>query len=184
MVPCALTEKTLKDPLSPAEAFAQDLEKLLGLKRSLTRRQWCALVESLLRLGLSAHVLWVCRLNMVVWRWALDVLGGMDPPSEDEVEHKLWSGHLGYGAFLESGQSSDSYFKRQVESYVTARLGINLLLHALEDASAGWTLFGPRRSRATCGKANRPTARSLFQCSNIPPFRAEKLGDVRARRNS
>lgn len=129
-----------KDPLSPAEAFAQDLEELIGLKRLLTRRQWCALVESLLRLGLSAHVLWVCRLNWVVWRWALDVLGGIDPPSEDEVEHKVWSGHLGYGAFLESGQSSDSYFKRQVESYVTGRLGINLLLHALEDANAGWTL--------------------------------------------
>ena len=128
------------DPLSPAEAFAQDLRALLKLKPSLTRRQWCALVESLLRLGLSAHVLWVCRLNCEVWRYALEVLDGSEPPSEDELERRLWSGHLGYGAFLDGGQSSDSYFRRQIESYATARLGLNLLLHTLEDADAGWTL--------------------------------------------
>ena len=126
------------NPLSPAEAFAQDIKELIGLKPSLTRRQWCALVESLLRLGISAHVMWVCRLNCEVWQWALEVLDGYAPPSEDKVEQKLWSGHLGYGAFLDGGQSSNSYFRRQVESYATARLGINLLLHALEDVNAGW----------------------------------------------
>ena len=125
-------------PFSPAEAFAQDLRGLLRLKPSLTRRQWCALLESLLRIGLSTHVLWVCRLNSEVWRYARKVLGGCDSPSEVEVERKLWSGHLSHGAFLDGGQSSDSYFKRQVESYATARLGLNLLLHSLEDASAGW----------------------------------------------
>lgn len=128
------------EPLSPAEAFAQDLRGLLGLKRLLTRRQWCALVESSLRLGLSGHVLWVCRLNYEVWRYALQVLDGDNPPSEGQVERRLWAGHLGYGTFLDGGQSSDSYFRRQIESYATARLGLNLLLHALEDASAGWTL--------------------------------------------
>lgn len=126
--------------LSPAEAFADDLSELIGLKHSLTRRQWCALFESLLRLGLSAHVLWVCRLNCEVWQWALKVLDGLSPPNEEEVERKLWSGHLGHGAFLDAGQSSDSYFRRQVESYATARLGINLLLHALDDANVGWNL--------------------------------------------
>ncbi len=130
-------------PLSPAEVFAQDLLELLRLKPSLTRRQWCALVESLLRLGLAAHVLWVCRLNSVVWRFVLEVLDGSDPPSECDVRRELWSAHLGYGAFLDGGQSSDSYFRRQVENYATARLGLNLLLHALEDADAGWAMSVP-----------------------------------------
>lgn len=135
--------KNTSDPLAPAEAFAQDLRELIKLKPSLTRRQWCALVESLLRLGLSTHVLWVCRLNFEVWRWALEILDGHDPPSEYEVENKLWSGHLGYGAFLDGGQSSDSYFRRQVESYATARLGLNLLLHALDDFNPDWKLHFP-----------------------------------------
>ena len=147
------------DPLSPAEAFTQDLRELFRLKPSLTRRQWCALVESLLRLGLSAHVLWVCRLNCEVWRYALEVLDGRDPPSEDEVEHRLWSGHLGYGAFLDGGQSSDSYFRRQIESYATARLGLNLLLHVLEDANAGWTL-------SVMGHESLPAAKQINQMLN------------------
>ena len=147
------------DPLSPAEAFAQDLRELLRLKPSLTRRQWCALVESLLRLGLSAHVLWVCRLNCEVWRYALEVLDGRDPPSEDQVERRLWSGHLGYGAFLDGGQSSDSYFRRQIESYATARLGLNLLLHALEDANACWAL-------AVMGHESLPAAKQISQLLN------------------
>ena len=147
------------DPLSPAEAFAQDLKELQELKPLLTRRQWCALVESLLRLGLSTHVLWVCRLNCEVWRYTLEVLEGHDPESEAEVERRLWSGHLGYGAFLDGGQSSDSYFRRQIESYVTARLGLNLLFHALEDINSGWTL-------SVTGTEGLPAAKQITQLLN------------------
>ena len=125
--------------LCPAEALAEDLRELITLKPYLTRRQWCALLESLLRLGLSAHVLWVCRLNCEVWRSILEVLDGNAPPSQDELARKFWSTHLGQGPFLDGGQSSDSYLKRQIESYAIARLGINLVLHQLDDASAGWT---------------------------------------------
>ena len=133
--------KERSHPFSPAEAFAQDLGELLKLKPFLTRRQWCALLESLLRLGLSSHVLWTCKLNSVAWRNSLEVLGGSDPPGEDEIERQLWAGHLNHGAFLDGGQNADTYFKRQVELYATARLGLNLLLHALEDAHVSWTRF-------------------------------------------
>lgn len=136
----AAYREELSDPLSPAEAFAQDLRQLLHLKQSLTRRHWCALVESLLRLGLSAHVLWVCRLNSHVWDAMLAILDGCIPPNREQIEGNWWQRHLGYGAFLDGGQSSDSYFRRQVESYATARLGINLVLHKLEDVNSGWTL--------------------------------------------
>lgn len=127
-------------PLSPSEVFAQDLAHLLQLKDSLTRRQWCALIESLLRLGLSTHVLWICRLNYYVWQEMQKILGGGIPPTQESIEETWWQRHLGYGAFLEGGQGSDSYFSRHVESYATARLGINLVLHGLHDANYGWTL--------------------------------------------
>ena len=127
-------------PLIPAEAFAQDLGQLLHLKRSLTRRQWCALVESLLRLGLSTHVLWVCRLNCHVWQSILEVLDGCNPPHKDDLGRTWWDKHLGFGAFLEGGQGSESYIRRHVESYAIARLGINLVLHGLDNAGSGWAL--------------------------------------------
>ena len=133
--------KVRSNLLSPAEVFVQDLEQLLCLKPSLTRRQWCALFEGLLRLGLTSHVLWACRLNAVAWRFALDVLEGADAPGEQDVEATLWGGHLGHGAFLDGGQNADPYFRRQVESYSVARLGLNLLLHVLEDADVSWNCF-------------------------------------------
>ena len=128
-------------PLSPAEAFVQDVEHLLRLKPVLTRRQWCSLFEALLRLGLTSHVLWVCRLNSVAWFFSSSILEGADPPSEQAVERTLWEQHVGHGAFLDGGQAADPYFRRQVESYSVARLGLNLLLHVLEDASEGWNCF-------------------------------------------
>ena len=133
--------EVLSGPLSPAEAFVQDLEELLRLKPDLTRRQWCALFEALLRLGLTSHVLWVCRLNAVAWRYASAILEGADPPAEQAVERTLWSEHLGHGALLDGGQGADPYFRRQVEAYSIARLGLNLLLHVLEDAEEGWDGF-------------------------------------------
>ena len=149
--PQAAYRESPAHPLSPAEAFAQDLSEILELKQALTRRQWCALVESLLRLGLSMHVLWICRLNEIVWRLVLDILAGSAPLSHDQVEQRIWSGHIGNGAFLDGGQSSDSYLRRQVESYSTARLGINLILHCLDDAATAWEL--PERDAAPLSAA-------------------------------
>ena len=147
------------DPLSPAEAFVQDLEQLLRLKPFLTRRQWCALFEALLRLGLTSHVLWVCRLNSVAWRYACAILEGADPPEEQFIESTLWNEHLGHGAFLDGGQSADPYFRRQVEAYSVARLGLNLLLHVLEDANETWSCFSEDIGRL-------PAARQLTSLLN------------------
>ena len=127
-----------EEPWSPAEALARDLDYVLGLKPALTRRQWCALVESLLRLGLTTHVLWVCSAATLAWRHVLDVLDGANPPTTDELERELWNAHLGSGAFLDGGQGADPYLRRQVEAYTIARLGFNLLLSALEDQGRRW----------------------------------------------
>ena len=120
-------------PWSPAEVFAKDLDRILWLKQYLTRRQWCALVESLLRIGLVTHVLWVCSLNALVWENTLAVLDGEPPPSKEAIESKLWYKHTVGEPFLDGGQSADPYLRRHIESYATARLGLNLLFHALEE---------------------------------------------------
>lgn len=124
-----------QQPWSPAEVFAKDLDRLIKLKQFLTRRQWCALVESLLRIGLVTHVLWVCSLNALVWENAKEVLDGEPPPSEDAINSMLWYKHTEGGPFLDGGQSAEPYLRRHIESYTTARLGLNLLFHALEEHS-------------------------------------------------
>lgn len=125
--------KRVEGPISPAEAFARDLMELLPLKRRLTRRQWCALVEALLRLGLASYVLWICRLNAIAWRYALGVLDGQSVPTEADVERELWTCHYGSGAFLDAGHNADPCLRRQIEAYAVARVGINLVLHLLDE---------------------------------------------------
>jgi len=166
-----------EEPWSPAEVFARDLREVLGLKGSLTRRQWCALMESVLRLGLPTHVLWVCRTTGLVWRHVLDVLGGSSPPTAHELESELWNAHLGRGAFLDGGQSADPYLRRQVEAYTIARLGFNLLLSMLGDHGTPW-----QWPQAVAGSTGRPAAEQLsFFLEALVPLRNQLGRDPKRR---
>lgn len=121
-------------PFTPAERFVDDLYKVVALKRFLTRRQWTVLVEALLRLGLSMHVLWLCRLNVLIWSLAVEAMATGHLPTLAEVERRGWSVHLGGDPLLELGQDANPAIRNRVREFVQARLGINLLLHAMDDA--------------------------------------------------
>lgn len=121
-----------QEPWIPAEVFTRDLDRLLLLKPYLTRRQWCALIESLLRIGLVSHVLWICSLNTYAWSLVLEVLDGHSPPSRESIETVLWSKHLKREPFLDGGQHAEPYLRRQIESYAYARLGMNMLFHVMD----------------------------------------------------
>lgn len=144
------------DPWSPAEMLARDLSEVIRLKPTLTRRQWCALVESLLRLGLATHVLWMCRLVSTVWEHCLNALGGSPTPISSEIEREMWTAHIGPGAFLDGGQNAETYLRRQVERYTRARLGINLLLNSLDDQGAEW-----RWPAVVSGPSGMPVAEQI-----------------------
>ncbi|MHB8618717.1 MAG: hypothetical protein ACYDAG_03960 [Chloroflexota bacterium] len=122
----------------PAERLVDDLERLIPLKGVLTRRQWTVLVEALLRLGLSTHVLWLCRLNAVIWELSCEAVDSGTQHSLEVVETRCWSGHNAGDPLLELGHDANATIKNRIQRYVTARVGLNLLLHALEDAGQPW----------------------------------------------
>jgi hypothetical protein len=128
-------------PRVPAERFVEDLDRLIDLKPYLTRRQWTVLVEALLRLGLATHVLWLCRLNACTWALAQRAVEAGLQPTSEEVEQRCWSGHDEDDPLLELGRDGNAAIKNRIQGYVQARIGLNLLLHALEDAGCGW--FAP-----------------------------------------
>jgi len=127
-----------KEPLSPAERFVDDLPQVLRLKLTLSREQWVAVLEAELRLAAVTQVLWLCRLNANCWSLSLDALGDGSIPTESEVEAILFESHHGSGAFLEVGRDTERAFSITLEGYVRARLGLNLILHRLDDANVGW----------------------------------------------
>lgn len=129
--------------LSPAERFCADLPAVLGLKQTLSRRQWTVLLEALLRLGLGAHVLWTCNANAVAWGWVLAVASGRNPPTPAEVEAAIWQTHEETSPILELGANGEPLIARMIERYSYARTGLNVLLCRLDDAGAAWQPVSP-----------------------------------------
>lgn len=123
---------------TPSERFVKDLHWVLQLKGHLTRRQWTVLVEAQLRMGLGMHVLWLGRLNQTVWQLALEAVESGHAPSQSLVESRCWLGHHGADPLLELGSQADTMIRRRVQNYIEGRIGLNLVLHALDDAQAAW----------------------------------------------
>lgn len=118
---------------SPAERFCMDLSIVLQLKSKLTRRQWTVLLEAVLRLGLSTHVLWVCQANDICWQLVLSTASGIQVPDVSEIEHKIWNSHRQDSPLIEIGRPAKPIIKRILERYLVARFGINIVLFQFED---------------------------------------------------
>jgi hypothetical protein len=121
----------------PAERFVSDLRFVVELKPVLTRRQWTALLEAQLRLGLATHQMWLCRLNARAWRLCVRALHG-EPVESDQVLATCWPDQERDDPFLGLGTDSTSAIRRLLSDYARARLGLNLVLFALDDLGAGW----------------------------------------------
>lgn len=124
--------------LTPAERLVKDMHVILNLKKRLTRRQWTVLVEALLRIGLGTHVLWLCHLNWCLWKMVLNAVVDGIQPNAEKVEKSCWNGHGSKDPLLELGRDATSLIKKRIREYVQARIGINIVLHALQDAGCPW----------------------------------------------
>ena len=116
-------------PLGPAERFTTDLRMVIGLKPFTTRRQWTLLLDAHLRLGLSMYVLWLCHVNAAVWALFRQALSGTNV-GESEIVHALWTAQRAR-TLLQVGADPDPAIESLLYDYAEARLGINLILHAL-----------------------------------------------------
>ena len=112
----------------PAKRFVRDLRTVLRLKAHLTRRQWVSLLEALLRLGTTAHVLWICMFNHKVWGAIMKALDGDNPPTADEVRKNILSMQMPEAAFWQYGKAAMAAIHDHTASYIRARAGINLVL--------------------------------------------------------
>lgn len=124
--------KVDKDSIKyPARQFVRDLEATMDAKGSMTRRQWVSLLEAIIRLGSVMHVVWLCNVNEKLWRTVREILGGQPAPtSEDEVRRKILTGDARCLAY---GNPAVPIIKEYASGYLTARVGVNVILWALEE---------------------------------------------------
>lgn len=115
----------------PARQFVRDLEATIDAKVSMTRRQWVSLLEAVIRLGSVMHVVWLCNVNEKLWRTVRDILGGQPAPtSEDQVRREIINGDVRCLAY---GNPAVPIVKEYASGYLTARIGLNVVLWALEE---------------------------------------------------
>ena len=116
----------------PAKQFVKDLVAVVGAKGSMTRRQWTTLVESVLRLGTTTHVLWLCQVNRRLWQATRRLLEESDTyvPTVADVRQQLF-GDIGY--FLSYGKQAQPAIRDLASAYLSSRLGINLILWLLAE---------------------------------------------------
>lgn len=115
----------------PARQFVQDLDSVMASKDLLTRRQWTSLLEAILRLGTVAHVMWLCELHARVWACLSEALSGYGPKSVNDARQRMFPERF---SFLPLSNLPLPGIRDNISRYLTARLGINATLWALEEA--------------------------------------------------
>ncbi|MBW0147862.1 hypothetical protein [Marinobacter arenosus] len=112
----------------PANRFVEDLQIVLELKGHLTRRQWISMLESLCRIGSSAHVTWLCHAHDVCRELLENAVfqrksaGKVDVESILNSEKRFWS----------LGQLTTKPIRETARHYIEGRGALNLILHMLE----------------------------------------------------
>ncbi|MBY6188307.1 hypothetical protein KUV89_16960 [Marinobacter hydrocarbonoclasticus] len=114
----------------PAKAFVADLRVVLSAKEQLTRRQWVTLLESLCRIGTSAHVMWLCNANDWCYQTFEKALKKGEALDQATIEDALSS----IPASWSIGQRAKNTIMDTARRYITGRCAMNLLLYMLEDA--------------------------------------------------
>ena len=109
---------------SPAKMFASDLQSVLDLKAKLTRRQWLATLESLVRIGSVSHVLWLCTLNYKIWAYLKKCLLASDS-KELELDTSILKESSALWKLDEHGNRSA---KSIIRHYLHGRVALNTLL--------------------------------------------------------
>lgn len=115
----------------PARQFVQDLNSIVAAKPLLTRRQWTSLLEAVLRLGTVAHVIWLCELHSRIWACLSEALNGAGPISASDARQRMFPERF---SFLPLSSKPLPGIRDSISRYLTARLGINAILWALEEA--------------------------------------------------
>lgn len=115
----------------PARQFVQDLNSVIASKSLLTRRQWTSLLEAVLRLGTVAHIIWLCELHSRIWACLSEALSGNGPRSASEARERMFPERF---SFLPLSNKPLPGIRDSISRYLTARLGINATLWALDEA--------------------------------------------------
>lgn len=115
--------------LCPAVHFVKDLQIVLSMKCSLTRRQWISLLESLCRIAACSHVMWLCTINNNLSNMLEKALNLGSKFTQEKVKTELDMNEC----FWALEQTTSKTIEELVRNYIVSRCKTNLILSSLED---------------------------------------------------
>lgn len=124
----------------PAKQFVADLDGIISAKKSMTRRQWISLLEAVLRIGSVSHILWICDVTDRIWRQVRQILERPNSPVPDCDAALAETLFAVKKRMLSFGHPAIPALRDYASKYLSARLGLNCVLWALEEAG---TTAGP-----------------------------------------
>jgi hypothetical protein len=129
----SLPDEDRRELAYPAKQFVIDLKGIMSVKSAMTRRQWITLLEALLRIGSVSHVLWLCDTNDKIWRATRAALKREKDTSFDSPEAVRLQILTVRRRMLSFGNPAVPAIRDLASRYLSARLGINCVLWALQD---------------------------------------------------
>jgi len=144
----------------PARQFVHDLNAIIAAKAVMTRRQWTSLLESILRLGAAAHVVWLCEVHSRAWQAMSAALDGGGPGGPAQARAAMFPERL---ACLPYGNKALPSIRDSVSRFLAARLGVNATLWALQSigVSPADGLSSASGLAALCGQIRENQARLM-----------------------
>ncbi|MDA7620633.1 hypothetical protein N8677_00755 [Verrucomicrobia bacterium] len=144
---------------TPAERFVADILYICSIRGFFPRRQWLAVLESLVRVGISCHQMWICRLNRNLGRLINSIIDEGENITQRQVSD-LWVEHhkdpffeLGGRAMGQNGGPIDAVIRENAEgrSAITlACLALKELGQKFESPLGGQKDFGVSKPSDKC----------------------------------
>lgn len=120
--------------VAPFKRFADDIKAVLSVKPFVSRRQFMAMLESVIRIGTSAHVLWMCNINR---RLEKDLFALFNSGEGQFTEAQLFDAlNMPSSGILSYGMNFQMRMKEFFKAYERSTKRLSFLLCRLKEVAS------------------------------------------------
>lgn len=119
---------------APFKRFAHDLRAVMAVKKHVSRRQFMAMLEAIVRIGTASHVLWTCSVYKKIEQRLTDIIHARAKvPCEREMVDMM---NVAPTGLLTYGSNFLLKLREFFKDYELSSQRLNFLLHALKETGA------------------------------------------------
>lgn len=120
--------------LAPFKRLAADMKAILSVKPYVSRRQLMAMLEAIIRIGTSAHVLWMCNINKRLEKELFELFGSDEGSfTESQLFEAL---NMPTNGILSYGMNFPLRMKEFFKSYERSTKRLSFLLYRLKEVAS------------------------------------------------